>query len=58
MTEDFDNLDKLLKDMMNRVKEKGCSIEGCKEEATGIGDGKPYCSGHFWSELDKQYPEE
>ena len=62
--EDQDRLDelservgKMLDAQFAEAKEKGCSIEGCTEPVSGIGEGRPYCGRHFWQEFDKKYPE-
>jgi hypothetical protein len=51
-------VDALLTKAFDKAKKKGCSIKGCKEPVTGIGEDKQYCQAHFWEEFDKRYPED
>jgi hypothetical protein len=61
MTKNLDKLsaevEVLLNDAFGKAKKKGCSIKGCKEPVTGIGDKKGYCQAHFWEEFDKRHPD-
>lgn len=38
----------ILDKMFDEAEKHGCSIDGCTEPATGIGNGNPYCNKHFW----------
>lgn len=37
---------------MQQIKDKICCI--CGEKAIGLGEGKIYCTVHFWKEFDKR----
>ena len=58
MTDKQDKLSEALKAAFKKAKAQGCSIDGCTDPVTGIGEKQPYCQKHFWEEFDERYPED
>jgi len=46
-SDEYKEFQKKMDDWSIWLKTQTCSIEGCKGQPTGTGEGKPYCHFHF-----------